>query len=164
MALTSFAGGLPTDLTPAHKQSVLSSNYIDFHSTDFSQWTQQFLPELYEAEVEKYGNRTVGSFLRLVGAEMPMQSDQVIWSEQGRLHLSYAATLAEEGSGSGVNVITIADSGTHSVRAGQTIAIHDAGSKTAKAYVTEVTNTTITVKSYANALGLVAAGLNCWCS
>jgi len=157
MALTSFAGGLPTDLTPAHKQSVLPSNYIDFHSTDFSQWTQQFLPELYEAEVEKYGNRTVGSFLRLVGAEMPMQSDQVIWSEQGRLHLSYSAALAADGTG--VNVLTIADSGTHSVRVGQTIAIHDAASKTAKAYVTEVTSTTITVKSYASATGLVNAGL-----
>jgi len=156
MAITGF----PTDLTPAHKQSVLPSNYIDFHSTDFSQWTQQFLPELYEAEVEKYGNRTVGSFLRLVGAEMPMQSDQVIWSEQGRLHLSYAATLAADGSG--VNVMTIAASGTHSVRKGQTIAIHDAAGKTAKAYVTagvETSNTTITVKSYANATGLVAAGL-----
>ena len=159
MAAPTFAGGLPTDLTPAHKQSVLSSNYIDFHATDFSTWTQQFLPELYEAEVEKYGNRTVGSFLRLVGAEMPMQSDQVIWSEQGRLHLSYTATLAADGSG--VNVLTIAASGTHAVRVGQTIAIHDANDVTAKAYVTAVDSglTTITVKSYASATGLVDAGL-----
>ena len=26
----------------------------------------------------------------MVGAEMPMTSDQVIWSEQNRLHISYA--------------------------------------------------------------------------
>lgn len=148
---------VPTDLTPAHTKSVTNSNYIDFHSSSFSQWTQQYLPELYEAEVEKYGNRTVGSFLRLVGAEMPMQSDQVIWSEQGRLHLHYSATLAADGSGS--NVLTIASSGTHAVRIGQTIAIHDASSVTKKAYVTAVTDTTITVKAYESATGLVDAGL-----
>ena len=39
-------------------------------------------------EVERYGNRTIGGFLRMVGAEMPMTSDQVIWSEQNRLHVA----------------------------------------------------------------------------
>ena len=38
-------------------------------------------------EVERYGNRTIGGFLRMVGAEMPMMSDQVVWSEQNRLHI-----------------------------------------------------------------------------
>ena len=52
-------------------------------------FAQQYLPELYEAEVERYGNRTLGGFLRMVGAEMPMTSDQVIWSEQNRLHVAY---------------------------------------------------------------------------
>ena len=52
-------------------------------------WTQQFLPEVYEKEVERYGNRTITGFLRMVGAEMPMASDQVVWSEQGRLHIAY---------------------------------------------------------------------------
>ena len=50
-------------------------------------FTQQFLPEVYEKEVERYGNRTISGFLRMVGAEMPMASDQVVWSEQGRLHM-----------------------------------------------------------------------------
>ena len=27
----------------------------------------------------------------MVGAEMPMTSDQVIWSEQNRLHIAYTA-------------------------------------------------------------------------
>ena len=40
-------------------------------------------------EVERYGNRTLGGFLRMVGAEMPMMSDQVVWSEQNRLHIGY---------------------------------------------------------------------------
>ena len=52
-------------------------------------FAQQYLPEVYEAEVERYGNRTLNGFLRMVGAEMPMTSDQVIWSEQNRLHVSY---------------------------------------------------------------------------
>ena len=52
-------------------------------------FVQQYLPEIYEAEVERYGNRTLSGFLRMVGAEMPMSSDQVIWSEQNRLHVAY---------------------------------------------------------------------------
>ena len=52
-------------------------------------FTQQFLPEVYEKEVERYGKRTVGGFLRMVGAEMPMASDRIVWSEQGRLHIAY---------------------------------------------------------------------------
>jgi hypothetical protein len=124
MARVDFAGGLPTDLTPAHKQSLLTSNYIDFNSIEGGAFSQQFLPELYEAEVEKYGNRTVGSFLRLVGAEMPMQSDQVIWSEQGRLHLSYAgATINAAGQ---ISDIAGTDA-AHAVRVGQTVLVKGAG-------------------------------------
>ena len=57
-------------------------------------FAQQYLPEIYEAEVERYGNRTLGGFLRMVGAEMPMTSDQVVWSEQNRLHISYDNVIA----------------------------------------------------------------------
>ena len=42
-----------------------------------------------EQEAEVYGNRTISGFLSQVGAEEAMTSDQVVWSEQGRLHLSY---------------------------------------------------------------------------
>ena len=45
-------------------------------------------------EVERYGNRTLSGFLRMVGAEMPMTSDQVIWSEQNRLHVAYKGLAA----------------------------------------------------------------------
>jgi hypothetical protein len=38
----------------------------------------------------------------MVGAEMPMTSDQVIWSEQNRLHISYDnVTLGGDGAGPG---------------------------------------------------------------
>ena len=56
---------------------TVQDNYIDFNDGAFNEWAQQYLPELYEQEVERYGNRTLSGFLRMVGAEMPMTSDQV---------------------------------------------------------------------------------------
>jgi len=84
MSLTPQFGSL----VPSQSQQLLQSNYLQFNNgaNDFA---QQYLPEIYEAEVERYGNRTLSGFLRMVGAEMPMTSDQVIWSEQNRLHISY---------------------------------------------------------------------------
>jgi hypothetical protein len=86
------------DITPSQKQELLNSNYLKFNDTagvvagdpnSTNSFAQQYLPEIYEQEVERYGNRTLSGFLRMVGAEMPMSSDQVIWSEQNRLHISY---------------------------------------------------------------------------
>ena len=75
------------------KGAALNSNYLSFTggsgAGDSDSFAQQYLPELYEQEVERYGNRTIGGFLRMVGAEMPMSSDQVVWSEQNRLHIGY---------------------------------------------------------------------------
>ena len=80
-------------LIPSPKQEILDSNYLQFNggtnTGDSDSFAQQYLPEVYEQEVERYGNRTLSGFLRMVGAEMPMTSDQVIWSEQNRLHISY---------------------------------------------------------------------------
>jgi len=52
-------------------------------------WLNQYLPDTYEKEFERYGNRTISSFLRMVGAEMPTNSDLIKWAEQGRLHTKY---------------------------------------------------------------------------
>jgi len=84
---------LPVDpvfgsIIPSQKQQTLETNYLNF-TDGTSDFAQQYLPEIYEAEVERYGNRTLSGFLRMVGAEMPMTSDQVVWSEQNRLHISY---------------------------------------------------------------------------
>jgi hypothetical protein len=79
-------------IVPSQSQELLNSNYLQFNDpagADFSSFAQQYLPEIYEQEVERYGNRTLSGFLRMVGAEMPMTSDQVIWSEQNRLHIAY---------------------------------------------------------------------------
>ncbi len=76
-------------ITPSQEQQLLATNYLDFTGANGKNFSQQYLPEIYEQEVERYGNRTLSGFLRMVGAEMPMTSDQVIWSEQNRLHVSY---------------------------------------------------------------------------
>ena len=72
------------DLQPSAQQVPLATNYI----TNFD-FLNQYLPDTYEKEFERYGNRTISSFLRLVGAEMPSNSDLVKWAEQGRLHIKY---------------------------------------------------------------------------
>ena len=76
---------LPTfGLQPPASQVALSTNYL----TNFD-FLNQYLPDTYEKEFERYGNRSVASFLRMVGAELPCESDLIKWAEQGRLHVSY---------------------------------------------------------------------------
>ena len=108
MSLTPQFGSL----IPTATQEVLNSNYLQFNSAaagaqNTDTFAQQYLPEIYEQEVERYGNRTLSGFLRMVGAEMPMTSDQVIWSEQNRLHVSYTGFGIGANAG-GANVITTA--------------------------------------------------------
>ncbi|MCP5077232.1 MAG: hypothetical protein GY951_04145, partial [Psychromonas sp.] len=102
MSLTPQFGSLK----PSQKQEILNSNYLKFNdgagAGNTDTFAQQYLPEIYEQEVERYGNRTLSGFLRMVGAEMPMTSDQVIWSEQNRLHISYEACTNDQ-----TNTITI---------------------------------------------------------
>ncbi|MCP4323756.1 MAG: hypothetical protein GY787_18265 [Alteromonadales bacterium] len=90
-------------IVPSQQQQTLASNYLVFDSGAGLDFSQQYLPELYEAEVERYGNRTLSGFLRMVGAELPMTSDQVIWSEQNRLHVAYDNCT----QGGAANTITI---------------------------------------------------------
>ena len=85
MAIT---GATASNLTPSPVMKALASNYLDFASgTD--DWAKQYLPDVMAKEAEVFGNRTLSGFLSQVGAEEAMTADQVIWSEQGRLHLAY---------------------------------------------------------------------------
>ena len=93
-------------LVPTPKKQALEGNYLNF-TDGTSDFAQQYLPEIYEAEVERYGNRTLGGFLRMVGAEMPMTSDQVVWSEQNRLHISYENVIATVAGAVGAKVSTL---------------------------------------------------------
>jgi hypothetical protein len=101
------------------KGAITPGSYLDFTSGAGNDFSQQYLPEIYEQEIERYGNRTLSGFLSMVGAEMPMTSDQVVWSEQNRLHISYnACTIAANNDAT----ITIEDS-AGSIAAGKNQAI-----------------------------------------
>ena len=149
-------GAVPPSLVPSQKRMTLRDNYLTFDGAGGT-FAQQYLPELYEAEVERYGNRTIGGFLRMVGAEMPMTSDQVIWSEQNRLHIAYnTAVGANAANGNANATVTIDLDGTSTttaaVRIGQTVLISDAatGLVTAKGLVQDLGDATVGGKDYKN--------------
>ncbi len=153
-------------IKPSQKQQTLESNYLNFTDGSGNDFAQQYLPEIYEAEVERYGNRTLSGFLKMVGAEMPMSSDQIVWSEQNRLHIAYdTVTKATE------TTLTFALNATagpsfvqNVISKNQTLVVMDPATGTdLKVFVTDSVNTsatlaTITVKPYtaADMTGLTA--------
>ena len=143
-----------TNLVPAAQRQTLASAYLDFATaaTDNTNWAQQYLPDLMEKEAEVFGNRTISGFLSQVGAEEAMSSDQVVWSEQGRLHISYKSCVV--GSGGTSEVITIGKNvdgvdsvDTHAIRPGDMVIVADSNS-TVKCFVISTADDTITVKPY----------------
>ena len=91
---------------PATMQATLSTNYLDLAGTADEGWAQQYLPDLMEKEAEVFGQRTISGFLSQVGAEESMTADQVVWSEQSRLHISVKGTVAVAGSTNGTFEVT----------------------------------------------------------
>jgi len=138
----SFAAGgaFPPTLIPAAKKQALDTNYLAFNSsTGGGTFAQQYLPELYEAEIERYGNRTLQGFLRMVGAEMPMSSDQVIWTEQNRLHVAYhGCTNNNAGT---ILTVPLEDGKQCAIRKGATLVMSN-GINTVKAKVRDVSTAT----------------------
>ena len=168
------------DLQPSGQQVALASNYI----TNFD-FLNQYLPDTYEKEFERYGNRTVASFLRMVGAEMPSNSDMIKWAEQGRLHTKYTGCVAT-GFAAGVAVATwlipaaqvnpgapastAPANGFTAVRVGQTVMISDetaASTLSNKAIVTNVAAAaaagtySVTVAYYDQGGQTMGAAANC---
>jgi hypothetical protein len=143
---------------PAPNQQTLNTNYLDFTS-GANDWAQQYLPDLMEKEAEVFGPRTISGFLEKVGAEESMTSDQVVWSEQGRLHISYTAQVT---TGTTIQLQleidgqpVAAGSVDHAVRINDTIIVSNAN-EVIKCLVTNVVNNTLTVAPYsAAALALV---------
>lgn len=150
----SLAGTPGFSLQPSAQKVPLESNYI----TNFD-FLNQYLPDTYEKEFERYGNRTLSSFLRMVGAEMPSNSDLIKWAEQGRLHIKYvnvgtAASAGDDNATFQINdpaigtnpagtVITGSNpfdaSGAPALRVGQTVVVsQNDGSGENKGIVTEV--------------------------
>ena len=157
MAFTTQNAGL----LPAPSKQLLNSNYLQWtegaggggYNTEFADFAQQYLPELYEQEVERFGNRTISGFLRMVGAEMPMTSDQVIWSEQNRLHISYqncdlaANTLT-------LDAVNVTVANPHVIKPNQTLVLSNpTTNETVKVFVDQnpvtITPTTVDVYMYA---------------
>ena len=145
MALTPKFGSL----VPTQVPQLLSTNYLQWDNNgggagvpeNFADFAQQYLPEIYEAEVERYGNRTLSGFLKMVGAEMPMTSDQVIWSEQNRLHISYDGVSQADGAGTtSVITIPVADGVSNVISVNDTVVVLDpANGLEAKGIVTAST-------------------------
>jgi len=146
------------DLQPSATQIPTATNYI----TDFN-FLNQYLPDTYEKEFERYGNRTIASFLRLVGAEMPSNSDLIKWAEQGRLHTKYTnvglAPLVAAGNATFTVNDPLAPAGSTAgalgtpsiaIRVGQTVmVVKNDGSGSNKGIVTAVpTVNTFTVAFY----------------
>ena len=128
------------DLQPSAERKTLASNYI----TNFD-FLNQYLPDTYEKEFERYGNRSVASFLRSVGAEMPSISDLIKWAEQGRLHTKYVNCASDAAAASDTATITVSDTlvpgnGGIAFRIGQTVILSDnnEASKSNKAIITDV--------------------------
>jgi len=160
MSLTPQFGSIQ----PSQLQQPLQSNYLQFNGAGAgaNNFAQQYLPEIYEQEVERYGNRTLSGFLKMVGAEMPMTSDQVIWSEQNRLHISYngvsvAANVVA--AGATTNVIAVAAADTNVISVNDTVVLlNPANGAESKAIVTASVpgaGGNFTVQSYDNAVLLV---------
>ena len=152
------SGAYLQHLTPRPTQTLFNDNYLSLSDMDF---TQQFLPEVYEKEVERYGNRTISGFLRMVGAEMPMASDQVVWSEQGRLHIAYDDVTVV--SATSITIPAVGGLSKNLIGPGATIVVAAADCLTVeKAYVSAVSvNTgvaTLTVAGYAGALTVTGTG------
>ena len=142
-------------LQPAAEQVALQTNYI----TNFN-FLNQYLPDTYEKEFERYGNRTVSSFLRMVGAEIPSNSDQIKWAEQGRLHIKYtlctAGAIGTPLAGQCIFTIADANAATAAIRVGQTLFIQvNTSGASNRAVVVAVSGLTVTVAFYeATATGI----------
>ena len=161
MAITAGSG---LNAVAAPQQQALASNYIDF--TDGSTgWEQQYLPDLMEKEAAVFGNRTVSGFLNQVGAEEASASDQVVWSEQSRLHLSYVGTIDLTGDTNGTFEVVsdidgnIAADGftpaNHGIRVNDVVLLASAG-KISKCLVVETpASAVVSLEAYDEATGIL---------
>jgi hypothetical protein len=157
---------------PTSQKQALNSNYFDFLATANQGWAQQYLPELMEKEAEVFGPRTISGFLAQVGAEEAMTADQVVWSEQGRLHLSYKCSMIDHDGGINgalgckIEILTDMDNqdpgNNHGVRLHDTVIVAGGTGQTFKGVVSEVSTVFIEVIPYDANDSVIANGTgNC---
>ncbi len=159
------------NLQPSAERIPVQSNYI----TNFD-FLNQYLPDTYEKEFERYGNRTVAGFMRMVGAEMPTNSDLIKWAEQGRLHTKYTSVEANDAITDDVASFTVNDllvpagtvttggTGGIAIRVGQTVFItanNGTGSNKAVVTLVDYAASTFTVAFYEGAGQAMAVNTEC---
>jgi len=160
MAITA---GSSLNSVPAAQKQTLSTNYLDLNGS--GGWAQQYVPDLMEKEAEVFGPRTISGFLSQVGAEESMTADQVIWSEQGRLHLSYKGHIHDKNATGGGDIDITHDidetsgftAANHGIRVNDTVIVANSEA-VIKCLVIEVANARITVSPY-NFITLEAGGM-----
>jgi hypothetical protein len=143
MALANSPGVL---FTPSATKVPTPTNYLGSDDFDF---LNQYMPELYNKIHDRFGSQDITGMLEAMGKEMPFQSDNIKWTEEGRLtQLGTTVTRA-------ANVFTLAN---HTFRPNETVMVHDAtGATERQGLITETTTNTFTALCGA-AAGWTAVG------
>jgi hypothetical protein len=120
-------------LTPTPTKTATPTNYIS--DSQYNLMTQ-YIPELEEQIVNRFGSQMITGMLEKLGKESPFQADLIKWNEEGRLtQLAESVTRAS-------NVFT---SSAHTFRVGELISVRDAnGAVLRKGQITAVTTNTFT--------------------
>lgn len=136
------------DLQPSSIKATLQSNYLGSADFDFM---NQYLPDTYEQEFARYGDRSISSFLRRMSAEIPSNSDLIKWTEEGRLHTKYTSVTSAGAAADDNAVFTVGDVGIAACnfRVGQTVFLSANGSSDSnKGIITAVSGLDFTVYFY----------------
>lgn len=119
--------------TPSATKVPTPTNYIGSDDFDF---TTQYLPDLYAQITDRFGSQMITGMLERLGKEMAFKSDDIKWTEEGRL------TQLGTGVTRSSNVFTL---NNHTFRVNETIIVQDdAGTAERKGLVTAVTTNTFT--------------------
>lgn len=130
MALATTPGVI---FSPSATKVPTPLNYLG--SDDFN-FLNQYMPELYNKIHDRFGSQDITGMLEMLGKEMPFASDNIKWTEEGRLtQLATAVTRA-------ANVFT---SVAHTFRVNETIVVRDVtGANQSQGLITAVTADTFT--------------------
>ena len=133
-------------LTPSSTKAALPTNYLASNQFDF---LNQYLPDTVKDDFEVYGNRSISSFLRLVGAEEPSASDLIKWSEQGRLHTKYEGVETTGAVAAGKQTFDVGAGITCVFRVGQVVILSSASAgKMEKGIITAVGTSTLGINEF----------------
>ena len=120
-------------ISPSSIKVPSTTNYIDIFD-----YTNQFAPDANEELVSIYGDQSLTGMIFNMGSEEATSSDQIIWTEKGRLHTAYTGVTRAG------NVFTVAG---HVYRVGEVISA--AGSTSNQVgRITAVTAGTFTAVPY----------------